>query len=256
MCLVVFAWKTDPRYPLILAANRDEQHRRPARPMAWWPDRPGVLGGRDLQAGGTWLAVSRRGRFATVTNYREHRRKPPGLLSRGDLVADFVSADTAAGHFLESVAGARYAGFNLLAGDGDTLWYSSNRGDEARPLEPGVYGLSNASLDTPWWKLVRVREGLRELVGRGDASISTLQALLADRQTAPATAIDAGALPFETARAESAPFIVNANYGTRCTTILLWGHDGGIDVAETRFDPAGKRIGSSAFRVPARADQA
>jgi uncharacterized protein with NRDE domain len=249
MCLVVFAWQADPRYPLILAANRDEQHGRPAEPMSWWADRPDVLAGRDLQAGGTWLAIGRRGRFATVTNYREHQRPAPGLASRGNLVTDFVDGQSAAGDFLRDVAGERYAGFNLLAGDGDSLWYASNRGDGPVPLEPGVYGLSNASLDAPWWKLIRTRETLRDLVADGEASESTLLRLLADRETAPASDIEPGKLPFEIARAESAPFIVNDVYGTRCTTTVMWASDGRIDVAETRFDPTGRSVGRSSFRI-------
>jgi uncharacterized protein with NRDE domain len=249
MCLVVFAWQADPRFPLILAANRDEQHGRPTVPMSWWADRPDVLAGRDLQAGGTWLAVSRRGRFATVTNYREHQRPAPGLDSRGSLVTDFVASEAAAGDYLRGIAGERYAGFNLLVGDGDALWYASNRGDGPVQIEPGIYGLSNASLDTPWWKLIRARESLRDLVAEGAASESTLLRLLADRETAPASSIEPGDLPFEIARAESAPFIVNEIYGTRCTTTMLWASDGSIDVAESRFDPSGRSAGRSAYRV-------
>jgi uncharacterized protein with NRDE domain len=248
MCLITFAWDTHPQYRLVLAANRDELHGRPTEEMHWWPDRPDVLAGRDLQAGGTWLAVSRQGRFATVTNYREHQQKPPGLESRGALVTDFVASDVPAAGFVAALDGDRYAGFSLLAGAGGELWYVSNRGDGPVRLEPGVYGLSNASLDNPWWKLVRAREGLRDLVTADNVNETALLRLLDDRTAAPAKTIEPGQLPFDIARAESAPFIVNDTYGTRCTTTLTWSDDEDVAVTEARFGAGGKRAGQSSFR--------
>lgn len=251
MCLVVFAWNTHPEYRLLLAANRDEFHGRPARELHWWPDAPEILAGRDLQAGGTWLAMHRDGRFATVTNYRERQRKPAGLRSRGELVTGFVAGEGDPGTYIEAVNGEQYGGFSLLAADGDALWYVSNRGDGPTPLEAGIYGLSNASLDTPWPKLVRARDGLRALVQDGDANESAMLRLMADRSTAPAHDIDNSELPFEVARALTAPFIVSSDYGTRCTTVLTWANDGRISLRERRFDANGDKTGESAFRFDA-----
>ena len=131
MCLVVFAWRAHPRYPLVVAANRDELHARPAEPMHWWPDAPDLLAGRDLQAGGTWLAVGRNGRFATVTNFRERFRSVRGKETRGRLVRDFVEGSDAPLDFAATLEPDRYAGFCLLAADRDGLGYTSNR-DDAR----------------------------------------------------------------------------------------------------------------------------
>jgi len=256
MCLVVFAWKVHPDYRLILAANRDEFYRRPSQPLQWWPDKPDLLAGRDLQAGGTWLAIGRNGRFATVTNYREHQRKKPGLLSRGELVTDFVDGSSRAEHFADSVEGKRYAGFSLLAADGDDLCYASNRGDKPKTLAPGVYGLSNASLDTPWTKVVRSRDGLQSLIQSGNVNETSLVRLLGDRTAATVPDIEPGKLPFDLARALTAPFIVSKEYGTRCTTTLMWSQSGEVSLSERRFDDKGARSGESRFRFSAVESQA
>lgn len=256
MCLVVFAWKVHPDYRLILAANRDEFYQRPSQPLQWWPDKPDLLAGRDLQAGGTWLAIGRNGRFATVTNYREHQRKKPGLLSRGELVTDFVDGSSRAEHFAGSVEGQRYAGFSLLAADGDDLCYSSNRGDKPESLAPGVYGLSNASLDTPWTKVIRSRDGLQSLIRSGNVNETSLVRLLGDRTAATVPDIEPGELPFDLARALTAPFIVSKEYGTRCTTTLMLSQSGEVSLSERRFDDKGERSGESRFRFSAIEAQA
>lgn len=253
MCLITFAWQAHPEYRLILAANRDEFHQRPARELHWWPDRPDILGGRDLQAGGTWLAAGRTGRFATVTNYRESTSRTAHERSRGELVSNFVSAELSPHRYAESIEGERYAGFSLLLADADTLFYASNRDELRGPVEPGVHGLSNASLNTPWPKLVRTRNLLSDMIDAGNISESALFRLLADRETTPAAEIEAGALPFALARALTAPFIVTPDYGTRCTNVLLWSHDGEITLAERRFDADGVKTGESRFRFAATA---
>ena len=247
MCLIVFAWEAHPDYRLILAANRDEYHGRPAQPLHWWPDRPTVLAGRDLQAGGTWLAASRSGRFATVTNYREGQRSRAGLRSRGDLVADFVSGSQSPEAYLRSLEGERYAGFSLLVTDGRELWCGSNRGDAPTRLASGIYGLSNAALDTPWPKLVRTRKGLEALVGANRISEPALLRLLADRAPAAAHEIEVNDLPFQFARTVSAPFIVSDDYGTRCTTTMLWSATGKVMLAEYRYGPSGDASGEARF---------
>jgi uncharacterized protein with NRDE domain len=247
MCLIVFAWKAHPDYPLILVANRDELHARPTKDMHWWPDVPGVLAGRDLQASGSWLAITKSGRFATVTNYREAARRRTAPHSRGDFVRDFAAGAERPMPFVQQLEGGQYAGCSLLASDGDELVYWSNRGDQPRQLDPGIYGLSNASLDTPWPKLVRTRDRLAAVVAENNPSLTTLFRIVADKKPVPATEVIADELPFELARALSAPFIVTPEYGTRCSTALLIGANGLIEVGERRFNSAGERNGDSLF---------
>jgi uncharacterized protein with NRDE domain len=248
MCLVLFAWKAHPDYRLLLAANRDELHARPTREMHWWPDAPALLAGRDLQAGGSWFAIAKNGRFAIVTNYRETRGRSSAKRSRGELVRNFVEGSEDPLTFGADLDGHQYGGFSLLAGDNDELVYWSNRGDEPRVLPAGVYGLSNASLDTPWPKLLRCREKLNDAIVKNDLSLTSLSRILADKEPAPASQIETGGLSFDVARALSAPFIVTPEYGTRCSTSLLIGNNGHVEVSERRFDPAGNPSGDSVFR--------
>lgn len=247
MCLVVFAWRCHPDYRLVVAANRDEQHARPAADMDWWPDQPDLLAGRDLQAGGTWLAVSRSGRFATVTNFRERFRPARSERSRGELVSNFVSGQAVPLEYSAALDGSKYAGFSLLTADADNLCYTSNRDDVTTNLAPGIYGLSNASLDTPWPKLVRTRDALRALMERNTVNPEALMRLLADSTPASVKELDE-TLPVELARAVSAPFIKTERYGTRCTSVALIGNDDRAYVAERRFDEQGRQTGEQQFR--------
>ncbi len=252
MCLLVLAWRCHPRYRLVAAANRDEYHARAAAPLAPWPDLPGIVGGRDLQAGGGWFAVDQRQRFGIVTNFREFGRRRRSAPSRGGLIPAFLAGDASPAESLRTLEtdSPGYAGFNLLLGDQDSLWYASNRADQfARELPPGVYGLSNEFLDTPWPKLVRVRARFTALLGEPgiqvDGLISQLLDVLADRETAPLDSLPAGDLPPDLARKLSAPFVLDAGYGTRCSTILAIGNDGALALVERRFDAEGRVTGQS-----------
>ena len=247
MCLIVFAWQSHPRYRLIVAANRDERHDRPSEELHWWDGEPALLAGRDLEAGGTWLGVTRNGRFATVTNYRETRTPAPGAASRGAIVTDFAFADVTPRAFTKSIDGDRYAGVNVLVSDGNAMGYVSNRGDGPATLAPGIYGLSNAALDTPWSKVVRTRDELRMLATADVISRGALMRLLADRSTAAEPEIESDGLPRDLARAITAPFIVSPGYGTRSSTVLTWTHEDEIRIREARFDVTGDTIGESSF---------
>lgn len=251
MCLILVAWKVDPEYPLVLAANRDEFHHRPAQSLHRWQDKPAVVAGRDLQAGGTWLGASRSGRVAAITNYREGKPGQQGVSSRGEIVTAFLMSGDSPETFSESVDCASYAGFSLLTIDADDLCYISNRGDTARRLPPGIYGLSNASLDTPWPKLVRTRESFRKIIAAGDTNETSLMRVLSDRQMSPANEIEPGPLPFALARAVTAPFIVTPEYGTRCTTIVLRDRAGQTHMSERRFDATGTKVGESRVTIAA-----
>ena len=183
MCLIVFAWRPGHALPLIVAANRDEFYARPTQPLAAWEDAPGVHAGRDLEAGGTWLGVGPQGRFAALTNIRDPGQAQ-GPRSRGELVAAFLQGELGVEAYLDQVTSrsGQYSGFNLLVGDGQQLGYLHAREATPRLLKAGVYGLSNAGLDTPWPKLVKARDGLENLLDTPEPH--RLLALLADNEPA------------------------------------------------------------------------
>ena len=249
MCLLVLAWKSHPRYRLIVAATRDEFHDRPAAPLGWWQDEPRILAGRDLRGSGTWMGVARSGRFGIVTNFRDLEAPPaPDAPSRGDLVTRFLTGATSPKEYLDDLRGraARYSGFNLLLGGPRALYYFTNRdGQEARLLPAGIYGLSNHWLDSPWPKLLRTRTGLSELVRNDPVQPAALFDLLADRAHAETDEIPDTGLPPDWERALSAPFVVHERYGTRCSTLLLVERNGHTTMLERRFNEAGALTGSS-----------
>lgn len=247
MCLLVFAWQTAAARPLVLAGNRDEFHDRPAAPADWWKgDR--IVGGRDLRAGGTWLAAARDGRFAVVTNYREPMAEGRGPRSRGELVTGFLCGDAAPRAWARQVAQhhADYAGFNLLLGSPDELVYLSNRGRGPEVLAPGVYGLSNHLLDTPWPKLARTRARFTRLLHHG-ADTPALLDMLADRAPAEEAELPDTGLPPEWERLLSSPFITNPRYGTRCSTVLRLAPRGAMELTERSFDAAGAAVHQRSF---------
>jgi uncharacterized protein with NRDE domain len=250
MCLLVLAWKSHPRYRLILAGNRDEFHDRAAAPLNWWQDDPRILGGRDLKASGTWLGVARSGRFGVVTNYRDLQAPVEGAPSRGNLIPRFLTGATSPKEFLDDLRGAalRYSGFNLLVGGTRALYYFSNRGAKApTALAPGVYGLSNHLLDTPWPKLARTRERFGKLLAEPELQADDVFAMLGDREQAPIDNLPSTGLPTDWERVVSAPFIVNERYGTRCSTLLLVERTGRTVLHERRFDAAGVQTGTTRF---------
>jgi uncharacterized protein with NRDE domain len=252
VCLVVLAIRQSSQYPLILAGNRDEFHGRPTQKVDWWPDRPDVVGGRDLQAGGTWLALHRNGRFATVTNYRDAEPVSAKFRSRGHLVTEFLESDLSPLDYLNTIDGDNYAGFNLIAGDDDQVAYFSNRGAEARELPAGVYGLSNALLDGPWDKVERSKRGLSALLDRSGINETTVLRLLDDRALGPIEEVDATNLSFTLAHAISAPFIVTPDYGTRSSTVVFADSEGRWRITERRFNADGVSTGESRFTFSSR----
>lgn len=247
MCLIVVAFQLDADYPLIFAGNRDEFHARPTQDAGWWPDQPDTLGGRDLQAGGTWLAAQRSGRFAAVTNYRDAQPSRPGLRSRGHLVTEFLLHDKSPFDYLQSINGAEYAGYNLFVSDGKSLAYRSNRDGDTRELAPGIYGLSNATLDTPWEKVERSKNRLQGLLDSSAVNETSLMRLLDDRSKGSIDEVRSDRLPFATAHAITAPFIVLPDYGTRCSTVVLADRDGRWSFLERRFDSTGNKTGESQY---------
>lgn len=223
MCLMIIAHQVSPDYPLLVAANRDEFHARPTAVSDFWSDQPQLLAGRDLQQGGTWMGVTRGGRFAAVTNFRDPARTAVAPRSRGELPLDFLLGLHAPEAFLHEVAerAQEYAGFNLLVGDRASLWYFTNSDAAApRKLPAGVYGLSNASLDTPWPKVELGKSRLRSLLSCNRVSHDALLAVVGDRRLADADALRAHGLDGSMDPLLSAQFIVAGAYGTRSSTTL------------------------------------
>jgi uncharacterized protein with NRDE domain len=232
MCLIVVAVDATPRYRLVVAANRDEQHARPAAGAAWWHDAPHVLGGRDLKAGGTWLAFDRRGRFAAVTNIRDPGR-PAGQTTRGSLVADFLACGEPAGAYAARAVrdGASFGAFNLLVYDGRELWFASNRA-AAVQLPAGLHAFSNAPAGVEWPKIATARAATERALSQ-PSPVEPLFALLAER--------DDSGLPEQ--RYERSHFVVGPVYGTRCSTVVLIDAAGQALFAERSFDAAGRQVG-------------
>lgn len=235
MCLVLLAWDAHPRYRLIVAANRDEFYARPTAAAGWWPDHPQILAGRDLREGGTWMGVTRAGRFAAVTNVREPQMYRVGAPSRGHLVGNFLAGAMPSLAYAAGLmpTAPMFNGFNLLMFDGATLAWYSNRATGARILPPGVYGLSNAQLDTPWTKVVLGKEDVRRAIdGPDDGIEAALFASLARRDPAPEAELPSTGVGDERERALSSAFIATPEYGTRCSTVLLIARDREVTFVE------------------------
>lgn len=254
MCLVFVACDAHPDYPLIVVGNRDEFHHRPTGAVHWWPDRD-ILAGRDAQGGGTWLGVTGAGRFATVTNYREPEVARPDARSRGHLVTSALEAadDTAFGDNLAESA-EEYSGFNLVWGAAGNVRYTSNRGEGPQQLAAGLHGLSNGLLDTPWPKVVRIREALERIlrVGSPLTTGSLLEPFMDTRQADWSLLPDTG-VPRDWEQLLSSPFIISPEYGTRASTAFLHRADGWLEFRERTFDQRGACCGDRWFAWPGRA---
>lgn len=242
MCLIVFAWRPDHAMPLVVAANRDEFYARPTRPLAVWEDSPGVYAGRDLEAGGSWMGIGPDGRFAALTNVRDPGQRL-GPRSRGELVAAFLQGKLAPLDYLQQVArrAGDYSGFNLLVGDRGTLCYFNPRIGPPVAVAPGLHGLSNAALDTPWPKLLSARAGLDAHLEQPTAD--DLVALLADHHPAADGELPDTGVGLATERLLSSVFIASPNYGTRASTALIVHADGRRELMERSFGPSGARLG-------------
>jgi uncharacterized protein with NRDE domain len=251
MCVILFAAGAHPRYPLIVAANRDEAYARPAAPAAFWSDSPHVYAGRDLEQRGTWLGLSVDGRFAAITNYRQGSAGVEAPRSRGELTRAYLEGGGDAQEYLERVARRydQYRGFSMILGRPEQLYFCSNRAERIEAIAPGVHGLSNRLLDEPWPK---VRRGIQAIEGLLGADQSTLTRelfdLLADTSTAPDHLLPSTGIALERERDLSAVFIPGATYGTRASTVVLVNAEGEVLYVERSFGPGGAPIGTTEQR--------
>ncbi len=252
MCLIILALHAHPLYPLVVAANRDEALDRPTAPVAFWPDEDGLLAGRDLRSGGTWMGVTRRGRFSALTNVRDPRAHDPAAPSRGGLVVRFLAGEDEPLAYARAVAAGRLRtnGFNLLAGADGRLSWVSNTGGGPAEVTPGIHVVSNAALDTPWPKSLRTAAGLRRVLeARRAIDPEALFEILADRRTAADAELPSTGVPLEVERLLSAPFIVAPGYGTRASSLLFAARDGRAELLERRFDTSFRESGTSRFEL-------
>jgi uncharacterized protein with NRDE domain len=255
MCLILVAWRAHPEYPCIVAANRDEFFERASAAAHWWQDRPEVLAGRDLIAGGTWLGVTRAGRFAALTNYRAPRSKPQAR-SRGLIVADTLTSDRRVEQELALLRqqGGQYEGFNLMFSDGLDLGVYESVSGVARQLPPGIYGLSNHLLDTPWPKVRTAKARLQAALTDVDDTAAMLELLRDDRPANDAELPRTG-VSVEWERLLSSAFVRGRAYGTRCSTLIRFSRAGHVSFDEWSWNSLGEPVGrqSAAFDLPVRA---
>ncbi|MFZ3323268.1 MAG: NRDE family protein [Usitatibacter sp.] len=257
MCLIILAWKARSDLPLAVAANRDEWRDRPTEPAHWWNDHPELLAGRDLEAGGTWMGITRGGRFAAVTNFRDPSERRTSARSRGTLVTEFLLGSDAPREYLAHLASTagEYNGFNLILGDGATLWYYSSREDKAREIEPGVHGLSNNLLNEPWPKVVKGRAKMREAL-RDDDPTPQLFDLLSDRSFVDDTQLPRTGVGIDWERRLATALIAGPDYGTRSSTVLTVDAKGKARFEEHVLGPQGDVLGVTVDGNPARSANA
>jgi uncharacterized protein with NRDE domain len=254
MCLILLAYEAHPDYRLILAANRDEFFSRPTAPAAFWEEAPHILAGRDLKAGGSWLGMTRSGRIAAITNYRAPRAERKDAPSRGGLVSGFLSSAMTVAEYLAFLKreGSRFNGFNLIFGDRSRICWFSNRDESPRLLEPGIHGLSNHLLDTPWPKVTMGKEAIKRLVSHGKPVLpETLFSILADRAIAPDDLLPDTGVGIELERFLSPLFISTPAYGTRSSTVILIDREERVTFIEQSFNGLPEKPKSSpwSFRI-------
>ncbi|MEZ4774802.1 MAG: NRDE family protein [Bacteroidia bacterium] len=253
MCLILFGYRVHPGYPLIIAANRDEFYARPTLRAGWWEENPAILAGKDLQAGGTWLGVSKSGRFAAVTNFREPNNIKPQAPSRGALVTRFLEGQTGTIPYLDhlSTQAEAYNGFNLLTFDSNTLGWYSNRHENPEWLDPGVYGLSNHLLNTAWPKVQQGKERLAALISpETEMNPESLFEMLNNDTIAPDDRLPSTGVSLELERMLSAMCIKSPTYGTRVSTVVLIDHSGKVYFEERAHVPEGLPVKFAFQPVP------
>jgi uncharacterized protein with NRDE domain len=258
MCLIAIAWHARADMPLVVAANRDEWRDRPAEPAQWWIDRPEVLAGRDLKAGGTWLGISRSGRFAAVTNFRDPSDRRSTARSRGELVADFLAGNEEPRVYAERLARGvhEYNAFNLLVADSATLWYFGSREGPPRPVAPGVHALSNHFLDEPWPKVTQARRAMEAALRDNDPQPRLFE-MLSDATPALDEHLPRTGVPLDWERRLSPALITGVDYGTRNSTVVISNADAATVLEERTRDAEGRVIlvsrNGQLLRTPAHA---
>ena len=252
MCLIVFSYQSHPEYELIVAANRDEFYERSTQEAHFWENESHILAGKDLQAGGTWMGISKSGKFSALTNYRDLTTLKENPPSRGALVTDYLRTSDYTEKYLQNILpdAKAYNGFNLLLKDRTGFYHFSNHTMRTTPIEPGVHGVSNAVLDTPWNKLERAKANLKKATSADYVDEEALFELLMDDTPAPDADLPETGLTYEMEKLVSSIFIKSERYGTRCSTLLLMDYKGNMKYVERRYDRDQNRIsGTKSFEL-------
>lgn len=238
MCLIAFSYKVHPAYPLIIVANRDEFYDRPTAAAHFWEDEPDILAGRDLRQQGSWMGLSKSGRFAAITNYRDPRLPETGQLSRGEIVRLFLTSTESTDSFIQSLRSKRdlYGGFNVLLYDGEDMHHYNNIYDEHRIVESGIHGVSNATFNTPWPKLETAKHILEKATDKDTIEVNSLIPLLANDEIAQDEVLPNTGVGIHLERSLSAQFVKIPNYGTRCSTAIVYHNNGEIDFLERTYE--------------------
>ena len=250
MCLLLIAYKKHPEYKLIVAANRDEFYDRPTAPVKWWDDNPSVLGGKDLKSGGTWLGMTKSGKFAAITNYRDPESRKDNARSRGLVVSDYLSGDCSASDYVDSLSSRSsfYNGFNLMCGDAKGLYYYSNRGGDPLCLGAGLYGLSNHLLDSPWPKVEKGKKVLSKILFNAPSIfVESVFSLLENNDIPPDPSLPDTGVGIDWERILSPIFIKSEKYGTRSSTVILVDNRGEVYLKERSFVPPSEN--SYSFKI-------
>jgi uncharacterized protein with NRDE domain len=252
MCLITLAYNCHPNYQLIVAANRDERYARSTAPLHWWEDAPGILAGRDLEQMGTWMGITKSGRFAALTNFRDPSQPQDNKRTRGGLVRGFLEGEKDPEYYLEDVSKHRdeYQGFNLLVGDTRSLWYYANVDDRIIRLSPGVYGLSNHLLDTDWPKVLKGKSGLSRCIdNREQVDPGCLFEMLSDAEPAGEEELPDTGVKREWEKQLSPIFIKTAHYGTRSSAVLMVGRDREVIFIERTFSHQDVKENRCTFKI-------
>ena len=250
MCLIFISLKNHSDYKLIVAANRDEFYNRKTAPAAYWKDHPEILGGRDLEAGGTWLGITKTGRISMITNYRDPKNIDPKAPSRGQLVSDYLLSRLSPDLYLQSLElqAKKYNGFNLITGTTDDLWYFSNYRDGMLQFKPGLYGLSNHLLETPWPKVENGKKRIKEILDNPFKTDDLFEMLFDDQQAKDELLPDTG-VGIEKERVLSSMFIKSPGYGTRCSTVILVDNNGQVFFSERVYDLTSFRYATNSYSL-------
>jgi uncharacterized protein with NRDE domain len=238
MCLIFLSFQNHPNYNLIIAGNRDEFYSRKTAPANFWEDHPTILAGRDLEAGGTWMGVTRNGHVSMLTNFRDPGNINPLAPSRGHLVSDYLKETEQPESYMRVLEnnGKAYNGFNLIVGNANDLWYYSNYKSGAEKISAGFYGISNHLLETPWPKVIRGKKKLEPALRRSKVNADELFEILYDDQRALDGQLPNTGLPLERERALSSMFIKTGDYGSRCSSVILIDKENQVEFSERIYD--------------------
>lgn len=253
MCLIIFAYNSHPKYKLVLAANRDEFFERPTGTAGFWQDYPNILGGRDIISGGTWMGITKEGRFAAITNYRNPDMVVPNAVSRGHLARRFLTGTIDSEDFLEHISldKATFQGFNILVSDDgfSKLYHYSNITDKVSPISDGIHGLSNAILDTPWPKVTHGKEMLSSVLNERNFGTDMLIEMMHNPTEWSENDLPKTGISLELEKKLSPVFISLKGYGTRCTTVIRMDYEQNLEFLEVSYNETGRKAESKGYKM-------